>query len=143
MGLTVAQIHGVGERARPKSGVELTAKFPLFDLVDTAQLREEINEELKEFDEEEEARRREVQRRMREPDEDGFITAGPRNKRKAGVQGSSSSAESTSGHGHGRRSGAGARSRGAKKEKPKELTNFYRYRPNQPRTNKIKSNALY
>jgi hypothetical protein len=54
VGATVAEIHGLGGRCAPKTGSALHAEYPMADVADVDELRETINAELQEFEENEE-----------------------------------------------------------------------------------------
>jgi len=127
----LAKIYGIASACRGKSSAELKARYTLSGVQDVDELREDINMALQDFEDEEEARRREMIRRTKEPDADGFITAGPTKKNKR--------MDHPPGAKHGNKRGKGIRARAAKKKSPKELTNFYRFQMKEQKRGELNS----
>ena len=88
-------------------------------------LKEEVDEYMKEFEEEEETVRLEKIRRSREMDDDGFMPVRAKNKAKRITENNL------------KRKSGNSRSRGEKK--PKELTNFYRFQMREEKKEALQS----
>lgn len=70
--LLFLQNWGIGHDCRKKSASELYREFT-YKPIKAAELREEVEEYMKEFDENEAIEKIERDKRTREPDEDGFV----------------------------------------------------------------------
>jgi ribosomal RNA-processing protein 7 len=108
---------GISLQSISRKSYELAKLYPLFD-INVNDIRENINKYLRSFEDDEDVVRREAIRRAREPDEDGFITAGPKKKSKR-IDNENAN----------KRGNGSTRSRKDKKAKNKdrELKNFYRF----------------
>ena len=91
--------------------------FPLYDMP-INDVREEINEAMKIFEEKEEIAKIEALKRAREADDEGWIAVKPSKKARKVDAGLKDDAK---------RGKGSTRSRGAKKNKDKTLQNFYRF----------------
>ena len=108
---------GIKDKCDNRSKDEIAKMFPLFDMpIDD--VREEINETMKLFEEKEELAKVEALKRAREADDEGWIAVKPSKKTRKLDAGLKDEA---------RRGKGNTRSRGAKKTKDKTLQNFYRF----------------
>ena len=118
---SIGKDYGYFHDSTPKRKRDIAKMFPWLDYHSLKDVREDVNEYMRVYEEEEEIERKEKIRRMNEMDADGFIPVRTRNKKKKETGGT---------HGGVGRSTGTSRARGAKK-KDKELKNFYRFQLRQ------------
>lgn len=108
-----------------RSKKDIAKDFMWRDCGTVEDLKEEVDEYMKEFEEEEETERLEKIRRSREMDDDGFMPVRAKNKAKRTTENNL------------KRKSGNSRSRGEKK--PKELTNFYRFQMREEKKEALQS----
>ena len=122
--------RNTGKNFNKRSRKEISRDFQWRDCGTIDDLKEEVDDYMREFEEGEEKERQERIRKSKEADEDGFMPVRAKKKAKRSTDSNSSRRKGSS-------SGGSSRSRGEKKSK--ELTNFYRFQMREEKKESLQS----